>query len=95
MTEPYLCDKRVCPARGSWISFRFVDEFGDGKPYAGLTYELTDSEGEKTEGNLDSDGYAKVGDNYKGPVTLSLAKSYAGGDKWYEDLADRKFTDFH
>ncbi|WP_433899809.1 lipase family protein [Pseudomonas sp. PSE1(2024)] len=99
MTEPYLCDKRVCPARGSWISFRFVDEFGDGKPYAGLAYELTDSEGEKTEGNLDSDGYAKVSDNYKGPVTLSLAKPYAGGDKWYEDLADRKnyrlpLTDF-
>lgn len=90
MTDPYLCDKSVCPARGSWISFRLVDEFGDGKPYAGLSYELTDAEGQKYDGTLDSDGYAKVINNYKGPVTLTLAKPYAGGDAWYDTLADRK-----
>jgi hypothetical protein len=90
MTEPYLCDKRVCPARGSWISFRFVDEIGDGKPYAGLNYELTDSEGQKYEGMLDGDGYAKISNSYKGPVTLTLAKAYPGGEEFYEDLRDRK-----
>jgi hypothetical protein len=76
-----------------------VDEFGDGKPYGGLRYELTDAEGQKYDGNLDSDGYAKVTNNYQGPVTLTLAKSYSGGDTWYESLVDRQdyaipLTDF-
>lgn len=91
MAESYLSDqKRVCPARGEWISFRLVDEFGDGKPYGGLNYELTDSEGQKHEGVLDGDGYAKITNSYKGPVILTLAKRYPGGEAWYEDLCDRK-----
>ncbi|MGE8175206.1 lipase family protein [Pseudomonas fluorescens] len=91
MTESQLGDqKRVCPARGEWISFRLVDEFGNGKPYAGLAYVLTDSEGQKHAGTLDGDGFAKVVDSYKGPLILTLAKDYPGGEAWYEDLRDRK-----
>lgn len=91
MAESYLSNqKRICPARGEWISFRLVDEFGDGKPYGGLNYELTDSEGQKHEGVLDGDGYAKITNSYKGPVILTLVKPYPGGEAWYEDLCDRK-----
>ncbi|MFJ2362408.1 lipase family protein [Pseudomonas sp. NPDC087697] len=81
---------RSCPLKGDWLSFRLVDEFGDGKPYASLKFELTDSEGEKQSGTLDADGYAKVIGHYSGPLILTLANGYSGKESWYEDLYDRK-----
>lgn len=29
-----------CPLRNHWVSFRLVDEHGQGLPYAGLAYRL-------------------------------------------------------
>lgn len=79
-----------CPLRRDWVSFRLVNEHGEGKPYAGLAYLLHDSQGQKYEGILDGDGYAKVESFHCGPPVLSLAASYGGGSKWYEHFADRK-----
>lgn len=42
-----------CPLRRDWISFRIVDEHGNGKAYAGLAYQLHDSQGEIYAGFLD------------------------------------------
>ena len=80
---------RSCPLKGSWLSFRLVDEFGEGKPYANLKYEVTDCEGSKQSGSLDADGYAKVTGSYSGPLILTLDEKYSGGDIWYERLSDR------
>ncbi|MNF62192.1 Lipase (class 3) [compost metagenome] len=82
-----------CPLRRDWVSFRLVDEHGDGQPYAGLAYQLHDSQGQIYAGVLDGDGYARVEQPYCGPVVLALAESYTGGDQWYAGLARRdKFS---
>ncbi|MGP6426943.1 MULTISPECIES: lipase family protein [Pseudomonas] len=83
--------RRSCPLRGNWISFRLVDEFGEGKPYAGLSYELSDTEGEKKSGTLDADGYAKIEGSYAGPAILTLNKTYNGADKFYKFISGRDY----
>ena len=85
--------RRSCPLRGEWISFRLVDEFGEGKPYAGLAYELSDTEGTKKTGTLDSEGFARVEGNYAGPAILTLAKTYSGADDFYNFLTERESYD--
>ncbi|WP_207765144.1 lipase family protein [Stutzerimonas stutzeri] len=80
----------VCPARGHWVSVRLVDEHGDGKPYAGLTYILHDSQGQKYQGALDSNGFFRIDGIYSGPAVLSFLEDYPGGNKWYEHFLDRK-----
>lgn len=80
-----------CPLRGHWVSFRLVDEHGNGQPYAGLPYVLHDSQGQKFEGSLDSDGFAQVDRFHCGPVVLDLSKLDTGSlDWWYEELTIRK-----
>lgn len=80
-----------CPLRGHWVSFRLVDEHGEGKPYAGLPYKLHDSQGQKYEGALDGDGFARVESFYCGPVVLDLSTLDTGKlDPWYEELTIRK-----
>jgi hypothetical protein len=81
--------RRSCPLRGNWISFRLVDEFGEGKPYAGLSYELTDIEGGKKTGTLDAEGFARIEGNYAGPAILVLVKKYNGADDFYKFIAER------
>lgn len=49
-----------CPFRREWISFRLVDEHGNGRPFSGLAYQLLDSQGQTYTGVLDSEGYARV-----------------------------------
>lgn len=80
---------RTCPLRGGWISFRLVDEFGDAKPYAGLSYVLTDSEGTKYQGNLDGEAFARLTGTYSGPLILTLSSAYAGAEKFYVDMSER------
>ncbi|MDN3221526.1 lipase family protein [Pseudomonas nunensis] len=89
--KPLLNDKRLgCPVTGQWISFRLVDEFGDGTPYSGLDFEAVDSEGAKHNGTLDSDGYARLEGCYSGPLVLSFPAPYKTGvDVWYERLMVR------
>lgn len=79
-----------CPLHRDWVSFRLVDEHGDGQPYSGLAYQLHDSQGQIYAGTLDGDGYARVEQPYCGPVVLALSDSYAGGDQWYAPLARRE-----
>ncbi|MEX6500738.1 lipase family protein [Pseudomonas zhanjiangensis] len=80
-----------CPLRGHWISFRLVDEHGDGTPYAGLTFTLHDNQGQQIEGVLDSDGFARVESFHCGPVVLDFSALDAGNlDPWYKVLAIRK-----
>jgi hypothetical protein len=79
-----------CPLRENWLSFRLVDESGEGTPYAGLGYELTDTQAQKYFGRLDADGYARIENIYSGPALLSFSDSYSGSDDWYMALQKRK-----
>ncbi len=79
----------ACPRRGQATSFQLVDEFGDGKPYAGLTYEAVDYEDIVYTGKLDSSGSGKVLDHYCGPVTLKLSQFYQGKEEIYARLKER------
>ena len=82
-------DMLECPLRSHWISFRLVDEHGDGSPYAGLSYKLHGSQGQ-IDGILDGEGFAKAGHLCCGPIILDLstqASKYA--DTWYEELSIR------
>ncbi|WP_256595368.1 MULTISPECIES: alpha/beta hydrolase fold domain-containing protein [Pseudomonas] len=82
--------KETCPKRGSWCSFRLVDEQGEASPYAGLDYTLHDRMGMAYSGTLDSEGYARLENFYFGPLILDLSTPYKSGEKWYEDLVERE-----
>jgi hypothetical protein len=79
----------ACPLRTHSTSFQLVDEFGDGLPYAGLTYQLIDHEDVIYTGTLDATGSGKVTNHYCGPVELRLNGPYQGTDKSYKDLINR------
>jgi pimeloyl-ACP methyl ester carboxylesterase len=80
----------ACPLRGHSTSFQLVDEFGDGKPYAGLTYEVIDYEDTVYTGKLDNNGSAKVENHFCGPVLLKLSEEYRGLNDDYSELVRRK-----
>ncbi|MCQ4265455.1 lipase family protein [Stutzerimonas stutzeri] len=79
-----------CPNRQKGISFRLVDEHGTGKPYAGLAYQLHDSQGQTYVGHLDEDGYAEVSQLYLGVSVLQLSEGYSGNDAWYTAISSRE-----
>ncbi|WP_256674585.1 lipase family protein [Pseudomonas sp. LD120] len=88
---PFFSGKMLaCPLKEQWISFQLVDEFGDGKPYAGLAYSLQDSAEQQYAGVLDSEGVAKIEDCYRGPVVVTLDSPYAGTIKIYRQLMSRE-----
>ena len=62
----------VCPQRKDWISFRLVDEHGNGTPYARLGYTLHDNQGQQYPGVLDQDGFACIEGIYCGPAVLDF-----------------------
>src|SRR5471032_2478062 len=81
----------ACPLKGHWVSFQLVDEFGDGKPYAGLAYTLQDSAEQQYTGALDAQGFAKIEDCYRGPVVITLDSPHTGTTQLYRRLIDREF----
>lgn len=88
--DPMLSEKsEACPLRGDWISFQLVDENGDGKPYAGLGYVLSDSAHQQYIGVLDANGSAKVMNHYQGPVVLTVDSPYKGTENLYSALSQR------
>ena len=56
--QAFSSEAQQCPLRTHWVSFRLVDEFGNGAPYAGLPYQLIDKQGQKYTGLLDMDTQA-------------------------------------
>jgi hypothetical protein len=85
-----LGDIHTCPLRGHSTSFQLVDESGDGQPYAGLAYEITDYEDVVYTGKLDASGSGKVEHHYCGPVVLKLSQPYQGTNDNYSELIRRK-----
>lgn len=80
----------ACPLRSHSTTFQLVDEFGDGKPYAGLTFEIIDYEDAVYSGQLDASGTGKVTNHFCGPLTLKLNHSYQGRNDDYSELVRRK-----
>ncbi|WP_347902770.1 lipase family protein [Pseudomonas purpurea] len=80
----------TCPLREHSTSFQLVDELGDGKPYAGLAYVVTDYENAVYTGKLDATGSGKVDKHYCGPVVLKLNQPYQGSNDDYSELMRRK-----
>lgn len=88
--KPFFSERiHACPRRTHSTSFQLVDERGDGRPYAGLAYEVIDAEEVVYLGVLDETGTGKIHRHYCGPVRLKLDKSYQGGDELYKDLRNR------
>ncbi|NIF18805.1 lipase family protein [Pantoea sp. Cy-639] len=73
----------ACPFQGQWTSFQLVDEFGEGQPYAGLSYEVVDAEGHTYQGRLDSMGVGKVNGHFAGPVVVIILDEYKGQELTY------------
>lgn len=86
----FAAQGQQCPLRKQWVSLRLVDEFGDGRPYAGLAFKLVDKQGERYSGVLDSDGYALIENTYCGPLIFSLPDTYTGPEKYYKWLSHRQ-----
>src|SRR5690606_39385038 len=83
--------KLDCPLLTHWISFRLVDEHGNGNSYAGLRYILHADQGQRHEGNLDDEGFARIANCHPGPVILDFSAKDAGDlDSWYDRLINRK-----
>ncbi|MFW9081546.1 lipase family protein [Pseudomonas sp. P2757] len=82
--------KEPCPLRGTKVSFRLVDETGNGKPYAGLKYVVTDSVEQRYEGTLDATGFGEVLNHYEGPVVLTVDQPYTGEEAEYNWLMTRQ-----
>ena len=80
----------ACPMREHSTSFQLVDEFGDGKSYAGLTYEIIDYEDTVYTGKLDATGSGNVNDHYCGPVVLKFNQPFKGTEALYKDLRTRE-----
>ncbi|WP_162805248.1 lipase family protein, partial [Pseudomonas chlororaphis] len=80
----------TCPVQGKWTSFQLVDEFGEGQPYAGLSYKVIDTEGYTYTGKLDSTGKGKVDNHFAGPIALILDQEYTGKALPYKDLKQRE-----
>ncbi|WP_024677269.1 lipase family protein [Pseudomonas syringae] len=88
--KPFFNNRiHACPMSGHSVSFQLVDEFGDGKPYAGLAYEVIDYEGVLYSGKLDANGSGKVDNHYCGPVVLKTCEEYVGEDDFYTALSGR------
>lgn len=80
-----------CPLRSQRVSFRLVDEHGQGSPYAGLSYRLHDKSGQIYEGALDGDGYAQISNLSCGSLILDISSPYvASPDSWYDVLSNRE-----
>ncbi|APC14395.1 lipase [Pseudomonas frederiksbergensis] len=89
LNSPLSSRVLACPVQGKWTSFQLVDELGSGEPYAGLAYEVTDSEGQKYTGRLDATGNGKVDNHFAGPIALTLDQMYQGTEELYKDLQTR------
>ncbi|MCD5995494.1 lipase family protein [Pseudomonas sp. CDFA 602] len=83
--------QETCPLKGNWVSFRLVDEHGNGEPYTRLDYTLHDAQGQTYDGQTDEEGYGKLATCYDGPVFLDIsARNNGRGDSWYEELQIRE-----
>lgn len=78
-----------CPNKNQCISFQLVDEFGDGKPYAGLDFIVNDTMNHQYRGTLDADGFGKIESCYNGPTVLSFDTPYSEPDDYYHELITR------
>lgn len=79
-----------CPLQNHKVSFRLVDEHGDGRPFAGLRYLLHDRHDQTFEGNLDGEGFALIASTHCGPLVLNLSDKLSRyADPWYEELSLR------
>ncbi|MCO1671446.1 lipase family protein [Pseudomonas aeruginosa] len=88
--KPFFSERiHACPRRTHSTSFQLVDERGDGRPYAGLAYEVTDSEEVVYLGVLDEIGTGRINRHYCGPVVLKLNQAYQGSEKSYTFLQKR------
>ncbi|RON11679.1 lipase family protein [Pseudomonas frederiksbergensis] len=80
----------ACPAQGQWSSFQLVNEMGDGEPYAGLAYEVIDSEGQSYRGHLDVTGVGKVSNHFAGPIALTFDDEHDRSVEVYARLMGRR-----
>lgn len=78
-----------CPIQDKWTSFQLADEFGSGEAYAGLSYVITDCEGQQYRGKLDAVGVGKVERHFSGPTALMFDQKYLGSEKVYVELMRR------
>ncbi len=78
-----------CPLSNHSITFRFIDENGDGTPYGHLSYRLIDCSGSEHLGKLDAKGFGRVESLPSGPALLHISDLYDGPDVFYRDLRSR------
>jgi pimeloyl-ACP methyl ester carboxylesterase len=90
-TPSFPVETLQCPPNNYWVSFRLVDEHGQGSPYAGLPYKILNKDGAVFSGALDGDGYARVSGLFSGVPTLDLSSQDTGDlDPWHKELIIRK-----
>ncbi|WP_244302759.1 lipase family protein [Pseudomonas saxonica] len=80
----------ACPAMGKTTRFQLVDEFGSGEPYAGLAFEVTDSEDLKYKGFLNANGTGEVKNHCAGAIALTFNTAYHGTIETYTNLMGRE-----
>lgn len=88
--QPFFSGKMpVCPLRGCWLSFCLVDDSGDGNAYGGLAYKVFDSTGQQHAGRLNGNGFARLDNQYRGPVVVIFDAAYLAGEDYHGVLQRR------
>lgn len=79
-----------CPTKEHWVSFRLLDEHGEGAAFAGLGFTIEDTHNQQYSGVLDDTGFSGKISIYCGPAMLSFTTSSNSMDDWYKALTTRK-----
>lgn len=79
----------ACSLQGHWVSFCLVDEAGVGTAYGGLSYTIHDCAGQRYQGRLNAEGFAKLQEIDSGPVVLVFDEPYSGTGQPYRRLMMR------
>src|SRR5690554_3068096 len=78
-----------CPTKEHWVSFRLLDEHGEGSTFAGLSFTIEDTQNQQYSGVLDDTGSSGKIRIYCGPVLLSCMELSNPEDIWYRTLITR------
>ena len=79
-----------CPTKKHWVSFRLLDEHGEGSTFAGLGFTIEDTHNQQYSGVLDDTGFSGKISTYCGPAMLTFTASSNSMDDWYKTLTTRK-----
>lgn len=76
-------------AKNKWVEIQLVDEFGDGRPYSNLSFEITYADKTSKKHKLDKNGFIRLENIPCGKVSVIFKEQFSEASY----PSDRKLTD--